>query len=172
MQDFINVGYNVTIYQYLVIIQGQIQAQADNISALLSQSGATPLANCTYTTANDSDPEAFLVEARNLCNVVVSGVSGLLAYVADTDALTLLASGHSVAGRHCAYLNLISGLLPFPAAHETVTSLQATQSALAPYIDSCPYTLALPAARRAASAAAHVAVAAALLLVPALHLLL
>ena len=172
MQDFINVGYNVTIYEYLTIIEDDLKQQADNISSVLTTAGFTPLGDCTYNNDSLTSPEAFLIESRKLCNIVLSGITGLHSTFADNDALTLIASGHSVAGRHCAYLNLISGVLPFPSAHETATDPQSTQTALQPYIDSCPFTLTLPTPRRASSAASHVVLAASLLVLPALHFIL
>lgn len=165
LQDFINAGYNVTIYEYIVIIDKQLQEQAGNISALLT----SDLGACTYDNSTLTSPETLLIESRKLCNIVLSGMSGLLNKVNDASALALLGSGHAVSGRHCAYLNLVSGVHPFEAAHDPLVEPADTQTALDAYVLSCPYSLALPGPRRDAttsSAAALISSSILLLLLP------
>ena len=116
------------------------QQENDHIEALRSlvlRLGMTPLPTCTVTfprfnTATDMMHLAFAIE-----NVGVSAYLGVAALLRVPQVQTAVASIGSVQSRHAAYIGLLNGQSPAPAAADTPRSRDEILALLNPYIGRC-----------------------------------
>lgn len=117
--------------------QGQEEAHAEALRALIVRLGGTPLASCNVTfarfaTATDMMQTAFAIE-----NVGVSAYLGVVPLLRIPQVQTGVASIASVQSRHAAFIGLLNGQSPAPAAADTPRSREEILGLLDPYIGTC-----------------------------------
>jgi hypothetical protein len=118
----------------------QENAHIEALSALVTRLGMTPLPRCTVTfprfnTATDMMHLAFAIE-----NVGVSAYLGVAALLRIPQVQTGVAAIGSVQSRHAAFIGLLNGQSPAPAAADTPRSREEILALLDPYIGRCSAT--------------------------------
>lgn len=107
-----------SIDAYLAAIRDHEGAHVETLTAVITDLGGEPVAEATYDFGYGGDPMAFLMTAAALENTGVSAYDGAGQYIEDPDLLTAAGGIVSVEARHAAYLNLITGVSPFPEGFE------------------------------------------------------
>ena len=115
----------------------QENAHLDALRTLITRLGMTPLPPCTVTfprfnTATDMMHLAFAIE-----NVGVSAYLGVVPLLRIPQVQTGVAAIASVQSRHAAYIGLLNGQSPAPAAADTPRSREEIMGLLDPYIGRC-----------------------------------
>ena len=106
-----------------------VQTLTDTIVSL----GGTPVPELTYNFGVDSLSE-FVQIAQTLENTGVSAYIGALALIDSPALQTAGASIATVEARHAAFLNLLNGTSPFPAAFDTPKTMEDVVAAITPFI--------------------------------------
>ncbi len=127
-----------TGYEYLTTIRDH---EVTHVNFLVGALGASAVRPCTFNFSSAlGSVEAFVETARVLENTGVMAYDGAIRYVDGGDNLQAGAQIATVEGRHAAYLNLITGISPFPDAFDMgklpsqiIAAVQATG-----FIVSCP----------------------------------
>jgi hypothetical protein len=112
----------------------------EGLRGLVLRLGMTPLPPCAVTfprfnTATDMMHAAFAIE-----NAGVSAYLGVAALLRIPQVQTGVASIASVQSRHAAYIGLLNGQSPAPAAADTPRSRDEILELLAPYLGRCSAT--------------------------------
>lgn len=110
--------YGNAINDYLMVIGEHEAAHVTTLTEVITQLGGQPVARAQYD-FGVTDAHSFLMTAATLENVGVSAYDGAAAAIQNPDLLTAAGSIVAVEARHAAYLNLVTGVSPFPAAVET-----------------------------------------------------
>lgn len=110
--------YGNSINEYLTVIGEHEAAHVATLTDVITQLGGEPVARAQYE-FGVTDAQSFLTTAATLENVGVAAYDGAGQFIQDADLLTAAGSIVAVEARHAAYLNLITGVNPFPAAFET-----------------------------------------------------
>lgn len=130
--------------QYIQLIRLHENAHVDALRATIRSLGGTPVPPCTYNFSVGSVNQ-FVAIARVLENTGVSAYDGAINTLANADLRQTAATIATVEARHAAYLNDISGIVPFPEAFDVVLSPNTIVTAITPFIVSCPYNIQTPA---------------------------
>ncbi len=93
-------------------------AHVDTLTDVITQLGGEPVAAAEYD-FGVTDAAGFIETAAVLENTGVSAYDGAAQFLTSPDLVTAAGTIVAVEARHAAYLNLLSQLLPFPAAFET-----------------------------------------------------
>lgn len=118
----------------LAAIRDHEGAHVTALTQTIVDMGGTPVAEATYDFGYGSDPAAFLATAAALENTGVSAYDGAAQYI-QTPALLPVAGGIvAVEARHASYLNLITGVDPFPFAFEVAKSPDEILEIAGPFI--------------------------------------
>lgn len=110
--------YGNSINDYLTVIGEHEAAHVATLTDVITQLGGEPVARAEYD-FGVTDATSFLSTAATLENVGVAAYDGAGASIQNPDLLTAAGSIVAVEARHAAYLNIITGQSPFPAAVET-----------------------------------------------------
>lgn len=131
-------------YNNVQQILAQEQSHVMQITGLISQANGTPpAADCYGFQPYGTDltslktVDSFLATAVTLENTVVSAYAGSLNLIQSASLRTAAATIATVEGRHAAYLNLLTGASPFPAATEPTLSATDVLTAASKYVTSC-----------------------------------
>lgn len=116
--DFGMDPYGNSINEYLTVIGEHEAAHVATLTDVVTQLGGEPVARAQYD-FGVTDAHSFLMTAATLENVGVAAYDGAGASLQSPDLLTAAGSIVAVEARHAAYLNLVTGMSPFPAAFET-----------------------------------------------------
>jgi rubrerythrin len=127
--------FNNSIDMMLEAVAAHEAAHVATLTDVITQLGGTPVEEATYDFGY-TDARTFLTTAAAIENLGVSAYDGAGMYIADPGLLTAAGSIVAVEARHAAYLNLIIGLEPFPAAYETPLSPDEVLAAATPFIVS------------------------------------
>lgn len=127
--------YGNSIAEYLMTIGEQEAAHVQTLTDVITQLGGEPVARAQYD-FGVTDATSFLMTAATLENVGVGAYDGAGAAIQDPNLLTAAGSIVAVEARHAAYLNLITGQSPFPAAVETPLTMAEVLDAAGPFIVS------------------------------------
>ena len=125
--------FNNSINDMVAAIREHEMEHVTTLTDVITQLGGTPVSEATYD-FGFTDANAFLVSAASIENLGVSAYDGAGMYIADPGLLTAAGSIVAVEARHAAYLNLITGLEPFPSAYETPMSPDAVLEIAGPFI--------------------------------------
>lgn len=109
------------IDDWLMLAGEQEAAHVATLTDVITQLGGTPVAAAEYD-FGVTDAQSFLATAMTLENVGVSAYDGAGQFLQSPDLLTAAGGIVAVEARHAAYLNLLNGTIPFPAATETPMS--------------------------------------------------
>lgn len=110
-------------------------AHVTTLTDVITQLGGEPVAAAQYD-FGVTDAASFLATAATLENVGVAAYDGAGAAIQNPDLLTAAGSIVAVEARHAAYLNLVTGTSPFPAAVETPMTPDEVLEAAGPFIVS------------------------------------
>ena len=112
-------------------------AHVETLTSVITSLGGEPVAEATYDFGDAySDPMAFMMTAAALENTGVSAYDGAGQFLTDPDLLTAAGSIVAVEARHASYLNLLTDVLPFPAAFETPLTMDEVLEIAGPFIVS------------------------------------
>lgn len=125
-------GYSID--EYLAAIRDHEGAHVETLTQVISDLGGEPVEEATYDFGYGTDGRMFLMTAAALENTGVSAYDGAAQYLENADLLTAAGGIVSVEARHAAYLNLITGEIPFPAAFETAKSPAEILEIAGPFI--------------------------------------
>ena len=145
--SFTQGNYNESTYAMFLTIQAH---EAYHVTLLTSVLGADAVPVCNYTfDAALATVDSFIATAQALENGGVSAYDGALNGISSPGYAQVAASIATVEARHAAFLNLLNGAVPFPAAFDTALNATTIAGVVAPFISSCPYDLeaALPSVR-------------------------
>ncbi len=124
------------VYAYLSLIRDHEAQHVRTLSSLITNLGGTPAKPCSYNfgykTADD-----FVTVAALLENTGVMAYDGALSSISSATLKTAAATIATVEARHASYLNLLSGVSPFPAALDTAATSTAILAAAAKFITAC-----------------------------------
>lgn len=123
-----------SIDEYLAAIRDHEGAHVDTLTSVITDLGGEPVAEATYDFGYGTDPQAFLMTAAALENTGVSAYDGAAQYIENPDLLTAAGGIVSVEARHAAYLNLITGVSPFPEGFEAAKSPEEILEIAGPFI--------------------------------------
>jgi hypothetical protein len=126
-------GFNNSINDYVAQIGEHEAAHVDTLTSVISDSGGEPVERLEYDFGVDS-PQTFLATAAVFENLGVSAYDGAGQFLTDPALLTAAGTIVAVEARHAAYLNLITGTLPFPEAFEPTLTPEEVLEAATPFI--------------------------------------
>ncbi len=106
------------VYDNLLRIRDHEKAHVDALVSTITTLGGTPVEEQTYAFGY-TDANSFLMVAAALENTGVSAYDGAGAAIQNVDILNAAGTIVAIEARHASYLNLITGVDPFPAAFET-----------------------------------------------------
>jgi len=106
------------VNDWLAAAGEQEAAHVATLIDVIGQLGGEPVAAAEYD-FGVTDAASFLKTAMTLENVGVAAYDGAGQFLQSADLLTAAGGIVAVEARHAAYLNLVSGASPFPAATET-----------------------------------------------------
>ncbi len=123
-------------YDYLIDIRDH---EITHVEFLVGALGKLAVGPCRFDfSAALGSVGTFLSTARDLENTGVMAYDGAIRYVDGGDNLQAGAQIATVEARHAAYLNLITGVSPFPTAFDTGKKPSEILAAASPFIVSCP----------------------------------
>jgi hypothetical protein len=123
------------INDWLALAGEQEAAHVATLTDVITQLGGEPVAAAQYD-FGVTDASSFLATAMTLENVGVAAYDGAGQFLQNADLLTAAGSIVAVEARHAAYLNLVNGVIPFPAATETPMSPDEVLAAAGGFIVS------------------------------------
>lgn len=126
-------AFGNSIDEYLAEIRDHEGAHVKTLTGVITDLGGEPVAEGTYDFGY-TDAATFLATAAALENTGVSAYDGAGASIESPELLTAAGSIVAVEARHAAYLNFITGALPFPAAVETPLTTDEVLAIAGPFI--------------------------------------
>jgi hypothetical protein len=126
-------GHGNDIGAWLMAIGSHEQAHVDTLTQVISDLGGEPVAEAKYDFGY-TDAASFLATAAALENTGVMAYDGAGQYLTNLDLITAAGSIVAVEARHAAYLNLITGADPAPAAFEQAKSPAEILEIAGPFI--------------------------------------
>jgi len=130
------------VYDQFKTIGAEDQVHVDTLSAIITATGNTPVAECVYDFKYQT-VEGFVNVARGLERTGVSAYDGLMADLTGKEIITAIATVATVEGRQASFVNAVCGLSPFPTPFDTPLGKRAIVSLLGGYVKSCPYDLGI-----------------------------
>jgi hypothetical protein len=106
------------INDWLAMVGEHETAHVATLTEVIGQLGGEPVAAAQYD-FGVTDAASFLTTAMTLENVGVAAYDGAAQFLQNADLLLAAGGIVAVEARHAAYLNLVNGASPFPAAVET-----------------------------------------------------
>lgn len=134
--DFAGFGV-VALFDRLRDIRDHEVAHVATIESVVQSLGGTPVTGGEFTFPY-TDPRSFLRVAQILENTGVSAYDGAVALLRLPQLQTASATIATVEARHAAYLNLVNGDSPFPAATDTPRSPGDIVAAIQPFVRTAP----------------------------------
>lgn len=128
-------GFNNSINDYVSQIGEHEAAHVETLTSVISDLGGEPVERAEYD-FGVTDAQSFLATAAVFENLGVSAYDGAGQFLTDPGLLTAAGTIVAVEARHAAYLNLITGTLPFPAAFEEPLTPEEVLEAATPFIVS------------------------------------
>lgn len=116
--EFAEDGFGNSITDRLTTIGEHEDAHVEALTAVITDLGGEPVEAAEYD-FGVTDSVSFLETAAVLENVGVSAYDGAASAIEDPALLTAAGGIVAVEARHAAYLNLLTGAVPFPEAFET-----------------------------------------------------
>ena len=127
------------VYAYLILVRDHENAHVRTLQSVIRSLGGTPVQPCTsYNFPLSAGVNQFLTTAALLENTGVMAYDGAVNMITSPQIKTAAATIATVEARHAAYLNLVTGADPFPAATDTPKTMQEILAAAAPFLGNCP----------------------------------
>lgn len=121
------------VFDNLLLIRDHEGAHVDALVTTITDLGGTPVEEATYDFGYQN-ADGFLSVAAALENTGVSAYDGAGAAIQNVDLLNAAGSIVAIEARHASYLNLITGMDPFPDAFETPKTREEILSIAGPFI--------------------------------------
>ena len=131
--DFGESPFNRPISEFLTDIRDHELAHVEALTATIESLGGEPVMEVQYDFGY-TDVTSFLATAQALENTGVSAYDGAGQFISDPELLTVAGTIVAVEARHAAYLNLLNGVLPFPAPTETPLTPAEVLAIAGPFI--------------------------------------
>jgi rubrerythrin len=144
-EDFGDSPFNRPISAFLIDIRDHEQAHVETLTQVINDLGGEPVMEAEYN-FGVTDAASFLATAQALENTGVSAYDGAAQFLENSDLLTAAGTIVAVEARHAGYLNLLNGVLPFPAATETPLTPAEVLEIAGPFIVSDPVAVGTPVA--------------------------
>jgi bacterioferritin (cytochrome b1) len=130
------IGFQASVRDRIVAIAEQEASHVDALTAVIEQMEGTPVEEATYDFGY-TDLTSFLATAAVIENLGVSAYQGAAQYLIEEDALlTAALTIHGNEARHAAYLNMLTGASPFPAATDSPVAPADVLEAATPFFVS------------------------------------
>lgn len=133
---FGNDPFGMSIDTNLGLIRDHEKAHVDTLTSVITSLKGTPVDEATYDFGYGTDPKKFLATAAALENTGVMAYDGAGSSIKNADLLTAAGTIVAVEARHASYLNLLNGVIPFPAAFEQAKDKAAILKIAGPFIKS------------------------------------
>ncbi len=133
IDQFSSDNFDDGVFDNLILIRDHEDVHVDALVTTISDLGGTPVEEATYDFGYES-AEGFLFVAAALENTGVSAYDGAAASIQNVDLLNAAGSIVAIEARHASYLNLVTGMDPFPDAFETPKSREEILSIAGPFI--------------------------------------
>ena len=127
--------YGNLIGDYVAIIGQHETDHVTTLTQVITDLGGEPVARAEYD-FGVTDAQTFLATAATLENVGVAAYDGAGQFIQSPELLTAAGTIVAVEARHAAYLNVVIGENPFPAAFETPMTPDEVLEAAGPFIIS------------------------------------
>ncbi len=125
------------VYNYFQLIRDHEVTHVATLISVIQSLGGTPVGRCTYNFGY-SNVDGFVAVAQTLEDTGVMAYDGAIALIESPELQTAGATIATVEARHAAYLRLLNGNVPFPAAFDTPKTMAEILALIAPFIVSCP----------------------------------
>ncbi len=117
-EDFVAVGYDASVRDYLEQIVENEEAQVAFLSETIASLGGEPVGPAEYSFPYATLGE-WLVLSQQVEEVGLDAYTGAAQYlIGNDDLLTAALAIHAVEARHLSYFRLVNGVVPFPNAVE------------------------------------------------------
>ena len=126
-------GFGNSITDNLTTIGEHETAHVDTLTAVITDLGGEPVEAAEYD-FGVTDSAGFLATAAAVENLGVQAYDGAAASIESVDLLLAAGGIVAVEARHAAYLNLLNGEIPFPAAVETPLTPDEVLEIAGPFI--------------------------------------
>jgi hypothetical protein len=126
-------AFNQSIGDRIAAIGEHEAAHVETLIVTIETIGGTAVEEAEYD-FGVTDAATFLATAAALENTGVSAFDGAGQFLESADLLTAAGTIVAVEARHASYLNLITGVLPFPAAFETPLTPEEVLEIAGPFI--------------------------------------
>ncbi|MGH9346897.1 MAG: ferritin-like domain-containing protein [Vicinamibacterales bacterium] len=136
IRQFDAYGGQATLDQLRALHEQDLSHQ-DILRSLVTRLGGTPLPRCTVTFARFATATNLMQTAFAIENVGVSAYLGVVPLLRIPQVQTAVAAIASVEARHSAYIGMLNGESPSPAAADTPRSREEVLGLLDPYIGLC-----------------------------------
>ncbi|MBA2597211.1 MAG: ferritin-like domain-containing protein [Chloroflexia bacterium] len=136
-EDFGESPFGAPISERLTSIRDHEQAHVETLTTVITDLGGEPVEEAAYDFGY-TDAISFLAVAQALENTGVSAYDGAGQFLENPDLLTAAGTIVAVEARHASYLNLLNGVLPFPAAVETPLTPDEVLAIAGPFIVTDP----------------------------------
>ena len=123
------------INERLTAIRDHEQAHVETLTSVIEDLGGEPVQEAEYNFGY-TDVDSFIATAQVLETTGVSAYDGAGQFLESPDLLTAAGTIAAVEARHSAYLNLLTGIIPFPASFEDVLTQQEVLDAVSGFIVS------------------------------------
>jgi rubrerythrin len=134
--DFTDAGFAPVVFEYLGLIRDHEQEHVDTLTTVIGDLGGEPVEEAEYDFGYE-DVAGFLAVAQALENTGVSAYQGAAQFLIDEDELlTAALTIHGVEARHAAYLNVLTGEVPFPEAFDPPLTPDEVLEIAGPFITS------------------------------------
>lgn len=133
-QAFIDAGLQTSVREYIVLIGDHEAAHVETLTGVISDLGEEPVTEATYDFGY-ADLTGFLATAAAVENLGVNAYTGAAQYLIEEDELlTAALTIHGVEARHAAYLNVLTGAVPFPNAVDAPQTPDEVLAIAGPFI--------------------------------------
>lgn len=133
--EFEEDGFGNSIADNLTTIGEHETAHVEALIATITDLGGEPVEAAEYD-FGVTDTESYLATAAALENTGVSAYDGAAASIEEPELLNAAGSIVAVEARHASYLNLLTGVSPFPEAFETPLTPEEVLEIAGPFIVS------------------------------------
>ena len=135
-EDYAALGFQSGVRDYIGMIAEHEAAHVDTLTGVVSDLEGEPVEEAEYD-FGFTDLTSFLATAAAVENLGVAAYGGAAQYLIENDVLlTAALTIHGNEARHAAYLNILTGASPFPAAVDDALTPAEVLAVAGPFIVS------------------------------------